>query len=128
MNDLVKFLHDMADDAMGMEASDRLILGEAADRIDEQKAEIDRLKLKLFYPVNEDAELGKYRKNFVRLSMNFEALGFVAAMRGVELLAVNVGEYPGDATGDTFRDAWIKVNENFAKIEKAVEVKQNDES
>jgi hypothetical protein len=33
MNDLVKFLNDMADDAMGMEPEDRLILGECAKRI-----------------------------------------------------------------------------------------------
>jgi hypothetical protein len=45
MNDLVKFLRDMADDAMGMEAGDRLILGEAADRIIELEAtHLDDLK------------------------------------------------------------------------------------
>ena len=38
MSDLVKFLEDMADDAMGMEPEDRLILGECAARINELEA------------------------------------------------------------------------------------------
>jgi hypothetical protein len=38
MTDLVKFLRNMADDTMGMEPFDRLVLGECADRIIELEA------------------------------------------------------------------------------------------
>jgi hypothetical protein len=90
------------------------------DQIAELKAEINRLKLKHFHPVNEDAGPGEVRENFQWINLNFE-------MFDLDLLMVNCGEYPGDATGESMRDAWIKVNENFAKIEKALEAK-NDES
>ena len=44
MIDLVEYLHDMADDLMGMEAEDRLILGECAKRITELEAALKRQK------------------------------------------------------------------------------------
>jgi hypothetical protein len=91
-----------------------LLVIEILQAMKTERAENKRLKLKLFYPVNEDAEPGGVRKNFQVINLNFE-------MCGLDLLMVNVGEYPGDATGESMRDAWIKVNENFAKIEKAVE-------
>ena len=39
MIDLVEYLHDIADDQMGLEPEDRLILGECAARITELEAE-----------------------------------------------------------------------------------------
>jgi hypothetical protein len=79
------------------------------------KAELKRLKLKLFYPVNEDAEPGtiEYRKNLQRINANFEVCDRRLAM-------VDVGDEPGDDRGDTIRVGWIKVNENFGQIEKAM--------
>ena len=38
MIDLVEYLHDIADDSMGLEPEDRLILGECAARITELEA------------------------------------------------------------------------------------------
>jgi hypothetical protein len=85
----------------------------AEHRVDELKAENDRLKLKLFYPVDESADpfSGGLRKNFQRINANFEICV-------PDLSVVNVGAEPDDATGDPMRVAWVKVNENFAKIEK----------
>ena len=35
----------------------------------------------------------------------------------IDLEMINCGTYPGDATGDQLRDAMLKINRNFQKIE-----------
>jgi len=69
--------------------------------------------------VNENARFARgkigrqVRINFEKINRNFTLLG-----DGFEM--VNPGSTPGDGTGDTIREAWRKVNRNFAKLEEAL--------
>ena len=106
--------NELTTDRSGKTLKDyRELYWEERKRNKELRAENGRLKLKHFIPVNEDAQpdTDQFRKNFQRMNGNFE-------MCDIDLLQVNVGDEPNDCTGDTVYDAFVKINVNFATIEK----------
>lgn len=56
------------------------------------------------------ADAKAINKNFKFLGEYFE----------IDLEMINTGQYPNDGTGDTAREAALKINRNFAKLEKLI--------
>lgn len=75
--------------------------------------------------VNENARFARgkigrqVRINFEKINQNFTLLG-----DGFEM--VNTGSSPGDGTGDTIREAWKKVNRNFARLAEALDQQREE--
>lgn len=57
------------------------------------------------------------RGDFLAINENFE---MAAERTGLDLEMINCGEAPYDKTGDSIRDACLKINRNFDKLAKAL--------
>lgn len=68
----------------------------------------------------EERDIPLKREDWLMVNENFKE---IHDKTGIELEMLNCGEAPNDGTGDLVRDACMKMNRNFKKIELFMEQK-----